>query len=147
MSDKRPKVQVAFDSREPERLAAFYASALGYRLQPPPEGFASWEEAQKKWGVPEEDWHSWAAIVDPDASGPRIFFQKMDTEKPGKNRLHLDVNASEGMKVPLEARKIQVRRHVEELKLIGATEQNEVEEDDEFWVVMLDPEGNEFCVQ
>ncbi len=48
----RPKVQVAFDSRDPELLASFYAKALDYRLQEPPKPYASWDEAQKAWASP-----------------------------------------------------------------------------------------------
>jgi catechol 2,3-dioxygenase-like lactoylglutathione lyase family enzyme len=142
----RPKVQVVFDTRDPEKLARFYAEALGYRMQAPPKEFDTWEEALKSWGIPEEDWHSWAAIVDPDGTGPRIYFQQMDTPKPGKNRVHIDVNASEGHGVSLEKRKEQVAAKVARLKTLGASQQSEYDEGD-YWIVMLDPEGNEFCVQ
>jgi len=143
----RPKVQVVFDCAGPEKLAAFYAKVLNYKVQDPPEGFATWKDALKEWGVPREDWDSASAIVDPDGRGPRIYFQRMDTPKLGKNRVHIDVNASEGPEVPLARRKEQVRERVESLKALGAREQNEDEENGEYWVVMLDPEGNEFCVQ
>ena len=143
----RSKVQVVFDCKDPELLAKFYAHALGYKLQDPPEGFKSWEDALRSWGVPEEDWHGFSAIIDPDGKGPRIYFQMMETPKPGKNRLHLDINASDGPSAPLENRKEQVIARVERLEGIGATFQREWEENGEYWVVMLDPEGNEFCVQ
>jgi hypothetical protein len=143
----RPKVQVVFDSSGPAKLAEFYAHALGYKLQDPPEEYASWQHAPQESGVPEEDWASASAIVDPEGRGPRIYFQKMDTPKLGKNRLHIDVNASEGMQVPLEKRKGQVRAKVESLKPLGAKEDHELEENGEYCVIMLDPEGNEFCVQ
>ncbi len=143
----RPKVQVVFDSKDPERLASFYARALGYKLQEPPKPYASWDEAQKDWGIPEEDWHDWAAIVDPDGTGPRIYFQKMDTLKTAKNRLHIDVNASEGHTASPEKRKEQVGARVDYLKSLGASRQGEFDENGDYWVVMLDPEGNEFCVQ
>jgi hypothetical protein len=141
------KVQVTFDCRDPDALARFYASALHFKLQDPPEGFSTWEEALKAWGVPEEDWSLSSAIVDPEGRGPRIYFQKMDTPKPGKNRLHIDVNASGGPKVPMPERRAQVRREVDRLVGIGAKKQAEREENGEFWIVMLDPEDNEFCVQ
>lgn len=143
----RPKVQVVFDCSSPEQLAAFYASALDYKLQGPPEGFASWKDALKEWGVPQDDWDSASAIIDPYGMGPRIYFQRMDTPKVCKNRLHIDVNASEGPEAPLDRRKAQVRERAERLKSLGAREQNEVEKNGEFWVVVLDPEGNGFCVQ
>ena len=143
----RPKVQVVFDCSSPERLAAFYAKALNYKPQDPPDGFASWRDALKEWGVPPEDWDSASAITDPDGRGPRIYFQRMDTPKLGKNRLHIDINASDGPDAALNVRKAQVRGRVESLTTLGAKEQNKVEENGEYWVVMLDPEGNEFCVQ
>jgi hypothetical protein len=52
-----------------------------------------------------------------------------------KNRLHLDIRASASMAA-----------EVERLKGLGATEQRFVEEGGSFWTVMLDVEGNEFCV-
>lgn len=38
-------IQLVFDTADPDREARFWAAALGYVLQPPPEGFASWEDA------------------------------------------------------------------------------------------------------
>ncbi len=141
------KLQIVFDSGDPETLASFYAEALHYKLQDPPTGYDSWEQALKAWGVPEEEWGSASAIIDPEGSGPRIYFQRMDTPKLGKNRLHLDLNASGGMQVPLQKRKEQVFAEVERITKLGATKQRELEERDEYCVVMLDPEGNEFCIQ
>jgi hypothetical protein len=142
------KVQVVFDCTDPDSLAKFYAEAIGYKLESPPEGFSSWHEALKVFGVPEEEWNDTSAIVDREGNGPRIFFQRIDTSKPAKNRLHIDINASKGRTVSLEERKAQVRSEVERISKLGATKQKEWDEgDNEFWVVMLDPEGNEFCVQ
>jgi len=138
---------VVFDCRDPDGLSKFYAEALHYKLQDPPEGFRSWEDALKAWKIPEEDWESTSAIVDPEGKGPRVFFQQMDTPKPGKNRVHLDLNASAGPRATLQDRKVQVRAEVERLVKLGAKEQREWEERGDYWVVMLDPEGNEFCVQ
>jgi hypothetical protein len=141
------KIQIVFDCRDPVALSKFYAEALHYKLQDPPEGYKSWEEALKAWGVPEEEWNSSSAIVDPEGKGPRIYFQQMDTPKLGKNRVHLDINASGGLRATIDERKEQARAEVERLLKLGATEQREWEEQGEYWVVMLDPEGNEFCVQ
>jgi len=71
----------------------------------------------------------------------------MDTPKLAKNKVHLDVNASGGVRVDIQERKKEVRSEVERLIKIGAREQNVWEEQGEYWIVMLDPEGNEFCVQ
>jgi hypothetical protein len=143
----RGKIQVVFDAKDPDALARFYAEVLHYKLQDPPEGFKSWQDALKAWGVPESDWNSASAIVDPEERGPRIYFQQMDTPKLGKNRLHIDVNASSGMNIPLEERKTQVRSEVERIIKLGATKQYELDDEREFCIVLSDPEGNEFCVQ
>lgn len=140
-------VQVAFDCADPKTLAEFYAAVLHYKMQDPPAGSGSWEEWLTSRGVPREEWNDVSAIVDPTGKGPRVFFQRMDTPKPGKNRLHVDVNASGGLKVPLAERRKQVDVEVARILGLGAAKQREFEEDEEYWVVMLDPEGNEFCVQ
>jgi hypothetical protein len=141
-------LQVVFDCTDPDSLAKFYAEALGYKLQEPPKGYATWEEALKAFGVPEEEWDSASAIVDPEGKGPRIYFQKMATPKLGKNRVHIDMNASMGAQISIEERKAKVREEVERLSKLGATKQKEWDEGGSgFWFVMLDPEGNEFCVQ
>jgi len=92
-------IQVVFDCANPDRLARFWAEALHYKVQDPPEGFATWEAFLISIGVPKEEWDDASAIVDPEGEGPRIYFQRMDTPKPAKNRIHLDVNASGGRKV------------------------------------------------
>ncbi len=140
-------VQVVFDCRDPSVLAGFYAEVLHYKLQDPPEGLDTWEEWLESKGIPKEDWNSASAIVDPTGKGPRIYFQQMDTPKLGKNRLHIDVTASSGSRVSAQERKKQVNTEVDRLLSLGAAKQREVEETGEYCVVMLDPEGNEFCVQ
>jgi glyoxalase superfamily protein len=62
------KVQIVFDCRDPASLSKFYAEALHYKVQDPPEGYRSWEEALKDWGVSEEEWNSASAIVDPEGA-------------------------------------------------------------------------------
>ena len=142
------KLQVVFDCKDPDRLARFYADALHYKLQDPPSGYPSWEAFLGAQGIPEEEWNSASAIVDPDGRGPRLYFQQMDTPKLGKNRLHIDISASGGLRVPLEERKRQVNKEVQRLVGIGATRHHELDEGGgEYCGIMLDPEGNEFCVQ
>ena len=138
--------QVTFDCADPAKLSEFWAAVLGYRLDDPPQGFTSWPEALKAMHVPEENWNDASAIIDPEGVGSRIFFQKVPEGKVAKNRLHLDVRVSGGRETPLEERKPQVFQAVERLKGLGAVKLNEVEAQGEFWVVMQDPEGNEFCL-
>ena len=140
-------IQVVFDCVDPDRLAKFWAAALHYELQDPPAGYGSWQAFLKASGVPEAEWNSASAIVDPDGKGPRIYFQQMDTPKLGKNRLHVDANASGGLRVPLEERRRQVNSEVTRLVGLGAKKDHELEEMGDYCVIMLDPDGNEFCIQ
>ena len=141
------RVQVVFDCADPDRLAHFWAGMLGYTLQPPPEGFASWEDWLRDMGIPEEEWNSASAVVDPDGVGPRFYFQRVPEGKTVKNRLHLDVNVSGGRSVPIEQRKKQVEAQAERVAALGAHELYRMEEMGGFHITMADPEGNEFCLQ
>ncbi len=138
--------QVTIDCADPGSLAEFWAAALGYQVQPPPEGFDSWPAALKAWGVPESEWNSASAVVDPDGVGPRVYFQRVPEAKTGKNRVHLDLGVSGGPGIPVELKRSQIAPTVERLVGLGATRVGEVEELGSVWVVMQDPEGNEFCV-
>ncbi|NQV05340.1 VOC family protein [bacterium] len=140
-------IQLVFDAGDPARLADFWAVALGYVIQPPPDGFTSWEDWASVMEIPEEDWNDAGALIDPDGDGPRVFFQRVAEGKSAKNRLHLDLNVGGGHAAPLEERKVRVDARVAELAAAGATSVGPHEQRDEYWVVMQDPEGNEFCVQ
>ena len=140
-------IQVTMDCADPDRLATFWATALGYKKQDPPEGYATWREFLAAQGVPEDQWSSASAIVDPSGSGPRIFFQRVPEPKAAKNRVHLDVNAGGGHDTPADERRRRVDAAVERLIQAGATRLRAFEERGERWVVMQDPEGNEFCLQ
>jgi hypothetical protein len=140
-------IQVTFDCADPARLASFWAEALGYKLQDPPEGYASWPDFLTAIGVPEADWNKASAIVDPDGDRPRIYFQRVPESKVVKNRVHLDVNVGGGPGTPIDERRARVDSAVERLCDIGATKLRPYEEHGEYWVVMQDPEGNEFCLQ
>jgi hypothetical protein len=140
-------VQVAIDCADPAKLSEFWAFALGYRLPDPPGDFATWPDFLRAQGVPESEFNSASAIEDPDGVGPRIYFQRVPEAKAGKNRLHLDVNAGGGRGTPEAERVKRVDEVVAELVEHGATLVEERARMGERWVVMLDPEGNEFCVQ
>jgi hypothetical protein len=137
--------QVTFDANDPDALARFWAQALGYVLQPVPDGFESWEDFLRQSGVPEERWNDASAIVDPDGLRPRLYFQRVPEPKAAKNRVHLDVNVGAGLE--REAGVKRVREEAERMKGLGATAVREFDQRDEFWIVMQDPEGNEFCLQ
>lgn len=134
---------LTMDAADPRRLGEFWALALGYRREDPPDGFASWEEALTSWGLPEDRWNDANAIV---GDGPRIFIQKVPEPKTAKNRLHIDVISGAGE--PGEGKKWDVlRAKAAELVDAGATVMGEFDEPGlGEWIVMQDPEGNEFCV-
>jgi hypothetical protein len=140
-------IQVTFDCADPERVGTFWAAALGYKMQDPPEGHESWESFLTSIGVPKERWNSAYAIVDPEGKGPRIFFQQVPEPKSVKNRVHLDVNVGGGPGAPVDERRARVDAAVERLIGLGATKLRPYEQNGEYWVVMRDPEGNEFCLQ
>jgi hypothetical protein len=138
-------IQVVFDAANPDKIAHFWAEALGYIIQPPPDGYASWEQFLAAVGMPESDWDKASAVVDPDGNGPRVYFQHVPEPKSVKNRVHLDLNISRrGMS--LDERKARVLPEVERLEKLGARQLYTREENGEFFVTMADPEGNEFCV-
>src|SRR5512146_642676 len=90
-------VQITFDCADPARVAAFWAEALGYRLQDPPAGFESWEQALEAMGVPPGNRNDASAVVHPEGRGPRLFFQRVPERKQVKNRVHLDIRAAPGL--------------------------------------------------
>jgi hypothetical protein len=139
------KIQVAFDAAEPEKLAEFWALALGYVLEPPPEGFESWEDFARSAGIPEEDWGQVASRVDPAGEGPRLYFQRVPESKTAKNRVHLDVRVA-GREVRGEERRRLVSEHVERLVQAGASLAWRSDDVRGRSVTLYDPEGNEFCV-
>ncbi|WP_263399675.1 VOC family protein [Saccharopolyspora pogona] len=139
---------MTFDAHDPARLAEFWAVALDYVQQSPPPGFESWEQFAQRIGLPEEKWDAFAAVMDPEGKGPRVFFQKVPEGKTAKNRVHLDINVSQrGLALDKTAERRQiVAEHVDQLKAVGATFVREVDEPNGYCIVLLDPEGNEFCV-
>ena len=139
-------VQVVIDCADPARVAAFWAAALGYKLDDPPDGYPSWEEFLREQGVPEDQWNSASAVTDPDGAGPRIYFQRVPEPKTLKNRVHLDLNVGGGSVVAPEERRAQIDAAAERLIGLGARKLWPKEERGEFWIVMADPEGNEFCL-
>ena len=138
--------QVTFDAADPMAVAEFWAGALGYIVQPPPEGFDSWDEFADSADIPEEDRSKLAATIDPDGVGPRLLFQKVPEGKTVKNRVHLDVNVTEHGASIEEQRKV-IDAEVERLIALGATRFEDFDEPTGTWTVMQDPEGNEFCIQ
>ncbi|MSZ76669.1 MAG: VOC family protein [Actinobacteria bacterium] len=140
------EIQVTFDCAAPGALSLFWAAVLGYQLDEPPPGFDSWPQALAAWGVPESEWDSRSAIHDPSGAGPRLFFQRVPEGKAVKNRLHLDVRAAPGLEG--EARMAGLEAECERLVALGATriERHEADASSGGFIVLADPEGNEFCL-
>ncbi|MFX0579916.1 VOC family protein [Nocardia nepalensis] len=138
--------QVTYDCADPGAQAAFWAEALGYHLQPPPEGFPDWTTALIAWGVPPEHHNDRSAIIDPDGVGPRLFFQRVPEPKSAKNRVHLDIRAAPGLTG--DERMIALEAEATRLVAIGATRLSRTEPGgmDAGHIVLADPEGNEFCL-
>ncbi|MFG3599691.1 VOC family protein [Micromonospora chersina] len=147
MTEQTRTVQITFDCADPAALAAFWATTLGYRLQDPPGGFESWEQALDAMGVPPERRNDASAVVDPAGTGPRLFFQRVPEGKQVKNRVHLDVRAAPGLSG--DARMAALEAEAERLVTHGATRLQRHEPAPPLGaghIVMADPEGNEFCL-
>ena len=86
-------------------------------------------------------------MVDPDGLGPRIYFQRVPEGKTVKNRVHLDLNVGGPRTAPPEERRRRIDAEVERLVALQARKVKTLEERGEYFVNMLDPEGNEFDVQ
>jgi hypothetical protein len=118
---------VVFDCRHPASLARFWATVLDdYDVAP----YDDEELARlRAIGVDDPEDDPSVLVVAPGVV-PRLFFNRVPEPKTVKNRVHLDVHAAD--------------RDAEVARLIaaGASEVGRHEN----WVVMADPEGNEFCV-
>ncbi len=114
---------IVFDCRDAWSLAQWWAEVLGYRVRPhTAEDIAKLRER----GIehPEDDTD---IAVDPiDGNGPSFWFCEVPEPKTVKNRLHIDVYGDTDALIARGA------------TLVEATQDN--------WVVLADPEGNEFCV-
>ncbi len=140
-------VQITFDCADPAALCEFWVEVLDYRLQPPPPGFEDWDAFLESVGVPQDQRNSRSAAVPVDGSGPRLFFQRVPEGKSAKNRVHLDVRAAPGLEG--QARMAALETEAERLVGLGATRLRRFEPGEEMsdgFVVMQDPEGNEFCL-
>jgi len=145
-------LQIVFDCADPARLVQFWAEALGYVVEPPPDGFGTWNEYWLHIGVPASelptDSDAADSIVDPAGVGPRVFFQIVPEGKSVKNRLHLDLKISGGRAVPLPERRARIEAEAARLEALGASRVRALSTEglDHYGVVLQDPEGNEFCV-
>ncbi len=144
------RFSLTIDCSDPDRLTSFWADALGYKLKDPPAGFDDWLTYFRSIGVPEEELQGATAVylVDPEGVGPQIFFQEVPEPKVVKNRVHLDLDVGGGRDVPLPTRRERVNAEADRLVGAGATRLRVSDEEvaNHYFVVMQDPEGNEFCL-
>jgi hypothetical protein len=143
------RFQLVIDCADPDKLARFWASALGYDLEPPPDGFATWDDYYRDLGLPEEFiGNGEDSIIDPAGRGPRIWFQVVPESKSIKNRLHIDISVGGGRDVPMEVRRQRIKAEAERLTALGAVVVDDEYDDsvDHYAIGMRDPEGNEFDI-
>ncbi|MFI0985054.1 VOC family protein [Streptomyces exfoliatus] len=147
--------QVTFDAHDPRALSSFWRDALDYVHPGPPgvelpEGadpLAAWDDFLARIGVPEEQRNTRSAIEDPDGQGPRVFFQQVPEDKAAKNRVHLDVRVAPGLEG--DERMAALEAECDRLVALGAKRVRRFEPEPPMstgWIVMTDPEGNEFCL-
>lgn len=111
-----PTVKVVLDCVDPVQLAGFWGPALGYATV----GSVA----------------NYTLLAPADGDGPQLLLQQVPEAKAGKNRMHLDIDAAD------------IAAEADRLESIGATrlEADVISEHGSRWVLMADPEGNEFCV-
>jgi catechol-2,3-dioxygenase len=107
---------IAIDALQPRVVADFWCDVLG-------------------WQVVDED-DTVVSIVPGDRSWPTIDVVKVPEKKTVKNRLHLDLRADG----------VDTTDELERLLALGARRTDVGQGADATWVVLSDPEGNEFCL-
>ncbi len=116
--------ELAIDCADPDDLARFWCSVLDYEVQNKDDGAVTIGSPL----VPEGKNHHGPVP-------PTLTFARVPESKTVKNRVHLDVNPTD------REQDEEVRRLLD----LGA-QHADVGQGDESWVVLADPEGNEFCV-
>ncbi len=141
--------QLTVDARDPKRLASFWAEALGYVAAPPTEGDTTWDRHYRGRLGEREAFED--RLFDPEGRRPPMWFQQVPEAKAGKNRLHLDLYPTGRDNTLRQDRRVAiVEQKVAELvdlgaQIIGRTREDDPE-DPVYFVTLVDPEGNEFCV-
>lgn len=107
---------IAIDAVDPERVADFWCAVLGWEVR-----------SRDSYGV---------EIGPLDGLGPTIDVGRVPEHKAVKNRLHLDLRADGSTQSDELLR----------LLALGAREVDVGQAPDSTWVVLADPEGNEFCL-
>ena len=120
--------EIAVDCHDPDALAAFWAAVLDYHV-------VRTEDGQVEIAPWERDPPDLAERVRQAPSVPVLVFAKVPEGKTVKNRLHLDL------------RPVGSSHEAEVERLLGLGARHaDVGQGEVPWVVLADPEGNEFCV-
>ncbi len=107
------------DADDCKLLATFWSQALGWRIT---------YQSENEWCVEPPEGSPEVDVV------PDILFVRVPDRKTTKNRLHLDLRPKD--------QAVQIRRLID----LGARKVDVGQSSDDTWVVLADPEGNEFCV-
>ncbi len=110
--------ELVLDCRDPDGLAAFWCEVLGY-VEPRGTGTISRSGLRRGSGLQ-----------------PTLVLSRTDEPKASKLPLHLDVNATDR----------DQDAELERLLALGARPADVGQTGEESWVVLQDPEGNEFCL-
>jgi predicted enzyme related to lactoylglutathione lyase len=110
--------EISIDAHDPRALARFWGDVLGWPVTDDDRGL------------------SWISESGDYTARPLIVFAPVPEPKTVKNRLHLDVNPSG----------VDQSEELERLLSLGATRADVGQSDDVPWIVLADPEGNEFCL-
>ena len=111
-----PALGFVLDCRDPQALAPFWASALGYVAVGSVDNYT---------------------LLAPDGrDGPNLLLQRVPEEKSDKNRMHLDLHVDD---IEAEAARL-VALGAQRLEAAPSTEHGNT------WIKMADPDGNEFCI-
>jgi predicted enzyme related to lactoylglutathione lyase len=107
---------LVLDCSDPDTLADFWSAALGYESV----GSAG----------------NYVLLVSPTPGRPKLLLQRVPEPKTTKNRMHIDIEVRE------------VQPEATRLEGLGASRlRAELQsEHGSTWILMADPEGNEFCV-
>jgi predicted enzyme related to lactoylglutathione lyase len=116
MPEPSPAIGLVLDCADPNALAEFWAPALGY-LNLGSVG-------------------SYVALFPDGKPGPKLLLQRVSEPKSVKNRMHLDIEVAD------------VHAEADRLVALGATRVSDgpCQEHGSTWLLMRDPEGNEFCI-
>ncbi|KQW53601.1 glyoxalase [Nocardioides sp. Root1257] len=121
--------EISIDCADPDRLADFWCGVLGYAVLDREDGLV-------EIGPPDRPDAELLDAVRRGPVPPTIFLARVPEAKTVKNRLHFDVSPVDGTQAEEIAR----------IEALGATRADVGQSGDESWVVLADPEGNEFCV-